>query len=196
MPAIPDLAGAPSWLPALVILVGTFIHEDLATLAAGILVAEGGTSIEVALPTLYLGVTVGDVGLYVFGRFATRIPGLRRFADGRRYRLLKVWFDERIFAKVFVVRFIPGLRMSGFATYGFFAIPFRRFMIWDILAVTLWTTGLFYLSYTFGKLTAHWLGVLQWPIIIGAAILPLFFAKHLSQRILSRDVEKRDAGMR
>ena len=192
MPAIPHLSGAPSWLPALVILVGTFIHEDLATLAAGILVAEGGTSIEVALPTLYVGVMVGDLGLYAFGRFATRIPGLRRFADGHRYRLLKAWFDERIVAKVFVVRFIPGLRMSGFATYGFFAIPFRRFLLWDMLAVTAWTTGLFYLSYTFGKLTAHWLGVLQWPIIIGAAILPLLFAKHLTRTILSPDKGKQD----
>lgn len=191
---IPDFTSAPAWLVVLAIFAGTFIHEDLATVAAGILVAEGGSSIELALPTLYVGVMVGDLGLYAFGRLAARTRILSRFADGGRYRAVKAWFDERVVAKVFVVRFVPGLRMSAYATYGFFAMPFRRFILWDMLAVTVWTTGLFYLSYTFGKLTAHWLGVLQWPIIIGAAVIPLLFAKHLAQKVLPHDDKKQDKG--
>src|SRR5580704_150536 len=65
LPATPP--GDP-WLLVLAIIVGTFIHEDIATVATGILVADGVTSVGVALPALYIGIVAGDVGLYGIGR--------------------------------------------------------------------------------------------------------------------------------
>ncbi len=155
------------------IIAGTFIHEDIATVATGILVADGVTSVGVALPALYVGIVAGDLGLYGIGRLVALNRISRRLAGGRRFSTLKIWLDERLVAGVFMVRFLPGLRMPAYTTYGFFAMPFRTFLVSVIFAASIWTTGLFYLSYEFGALTADWLGVLRWPVIVVAAIVPL-----------------------
>lgn len=173
-------SGAP-WLIALAIIAGTFIHEDIATVLTGMLVADGVTSIGVALPALYCGIVLGDIGLYGLGRLIALNRISRRVADGQRFMALKVWLDERLVAGVFMVRFLPGLRMPAYTTYGFFAMPLRRFVISVIFAASIWTTGLFYLSYKFAALTADWLGMLRWPVIVVATILPLLAIRHLVQ---------------
>ncbi|MGH6748372.1 MAG: DedA family protein [Methyloceanibacter sp.] len=161
------------WFAATAIIAATFIHEDIATVATGMLVADGVTSVGVALPALYAGIVAGDLGLYGIGRLVALNRISERFARGSRFSALKLWLDERLVAGVFLVRFLPGLRMPAYTTYGFFAMPFKRFVVSVIFAASLWTTGLFFLSYQFGTLTAEWLGLLRWPAIIFAAILPL-----------------------
>lgn len=161
------------WFAATAIIAATFIHEDIATVATGMLVADGVTSVGVALPALYAGIVAGDLGLYGIGRLVALNRISERFAGGSRFSALKLWLDEQLVAGVFLVRFLPGLRMPAYTTYGFFAMPFKRFVVSVIFAASLWTTGLFFLSYQFGTLTAEWLGLLRWPAIIFAAILPL-----------------------
>jgi membrane protein DedA with SNARE-associated domain len=178
------------WLLVLAIIAGTFIHEDIATVSTGMLVADGVTSVSVALPALYVGIIAGDLGLYGIGRLVALNRISERFAGGSRFSALKLWLDERLVAGVFLVRFLPGLRMPAYTTYGFFAMPFRRFVVSVILAASLWTTGLFFLSYQFGTLTADWLGVLRWPAIIVAAILPLVAIERIVRGRVPTDVKE------
>ncbi len=161
------------WLAGLAIIAATFIHEDIATVATGMLVADGVIGAGVALPALYTGIVAGDMGLYGIGRLVALNRMAQRMAGGKRFSALKIWLDERLVAGVLMVRFLPGLRMPAYTTYGFFAMPFRRFVVSVIFAASLWTTGLFYLAYAFGALTAQWLAVLRWPVMILAAVLPL-----------------------
>ena len=121
------------------------------------------------------------------------IASPKRIAAGGRFSALKIWLDERLVAGVFFVRFLPGLRMPAYTTYGFFAMPFRRFVVSVILAASIWTTGLFYLSYEFGTLTADWLGVLRWPAIIIAAIVPLLAIERIMRgRVPADGQDERD----
>jgi membrane protein DedA with SNARE-associated domain len=182
------LPGNP-WLLVLAIIAGTFIHEDIATVATGILVADGVTSVGVALPALYIGIVAGDLGLYGIGRLVALNRISRRLAGGRRFSTLKIWLDERLVAGVLMVRFLPGLRMPAYTTYGFFAMPFRSFLVSVIFAASIWTTGLFYLSYEFGALTADWLGVLRWPVIVIAAIVPLLAIERIVRGRVPTDVQ-------
>jgi membrane protein DedA with SNARE-associated domain len=182
-------SGRDPWLLVPAIIVGTFIHEDIATVATGMLVAEGVTSVGVALPALYVGIVTGDLGLYGTGRLVALNFLSESRRGGRRFLALKMWLDERIVPGVLMVRFIPGLRMPAYTTYGFFAMPFRRFVVSVILAASIWTTGLFYLSYEFGALTVDWLGVLRWPVIIIAAIVPLLTIGRIVRGRVPVDVE-------
>lgn len=189
------LPAGPSSAPllvALAIIAATFIHEDIATVATGILVADGVTSIGVALPALYIGIVAGDLGLYGFGRLIALNRISKRFADTRRFSAFKIWLDERLVAGVFIVRFLPGLRMTAYTTYGFFAMPFRRFVVSVVLAASIWTSGLFYLSYQFGSLTVEWLGALRWPILILAAVAPLIAVERLLRHRISPEEHEED----
>jgi membrane protein DedA with SNARE-associated domain len=176
-----SVAAEAPWLIGIAIIAGTFIHEDLATVVTGMLVADGVVNAWVALPSLYAGIVLGDIGLYGMGRLIAQNRLSKRLSRGRRFSRLKVWLDERLVAGVFMVRFMPGLRMSAYTTYGFFAMPLRRFVISVVLAASIWTTALFLLSYKFAALTSHWLGVLRWPVLIVAVIVPLVVARHLIQ---------------
>ncbi len=185
--ALQAIPAEATWLMALAIIAGTFVHEDIATVVAGMLVADGVISISVALPALYIGIVAGDIGLYGLGRLIALNRISRRVSARRRFAALKVWLDERLVTGVFLVRFLPGLRMPAYTTYGFFAMPLRRYVISVIIAAAIWTPALFYLSYRFAALTADWLGVLRWPIIIGAIIAPLLVLRHLVQGRLPTD---------
>jgi membrane protein DedA with SNARE-associated domain len=181
------------WLLVLAIIAATFIHEDIATVATGILVADGVTSVGVALPALYVGIIAGDLGLYGIGRLVALNRLSRRLAGGRRFSALQLWLDERLVAGVFIVRFLPGLRMPAYTTYGFFAMPFRSFLVSVIFAAMIWTTGLFFLAYQFGALTADWLGVLRWPVIVIAVIVPLLVVERMVRsRVPSDDGDEGD----
>ena len=188
-PDIVSTIHAEPWLLASAIIAATFIHEDIVTVATGMLVADGVTSVGVALPALYIGIVAGDLGLYGMGRLVALNRISKRLAGGRRFSALRIWLDERLVAGVFLVRFLPGLRMPAYTTYGFFAMPFRRFVGSVIVAASIWTTGLFYLSYEFGTLTADWLGVLRWPLITIAAIAPLLAIERIMRGRVPADVQ-------
>ena len=177
--AWPPAATEDPWLIALAIIAATFVHEDIATVTTGMLVADGVIGADIALPALYIGIMAGDVALYGLGRLIALGRFLPNGWDGARFSALKAWLGQRLVAGVLMVRFLPGLRLPAYSTYGFFALPFRRFAIAVVFAVSLWTTGLFYLAYEFGDLTAHWLGILRWPVMISAAIVALFSVERI-----------------
>jgi membrane protein DedA with SNARE-associated domain len=185
--SITSIAGQDPWLTVLVIVAATFIHEDLATVAVGIAAAENVTSVPIALSALFSGVVLGDLGLYGLGRLIALFNLSERFLDHARVEALKIWLDRRLTLGVFIVRFLPGLRLSAYTTYGFLAMPFFRFVLSAVLAASVWTTGLFYLSYAFGALTERWLGYWQWPAVVFALACPLLLVRRLLRRKVSTD---------
>ena len=183
------------WLVAITIVSATLIHEDLATIAAGIVVADGIIGAEVALPALYIGILTGDLVLYSIGRLIALHRFSNRFLSRKRLAAFKVWLHGRLMLGVFVVRFLPGLRVSAYVIFGFFAMPLKRFVASDCLATVIWTSGLFYLSYAFGTLTAQWLGYWRWPAIILAFGVPIFLIQHFMRREGPPEVIKPDGNI-
>ena len=72
-------AGHHPLLQATAIVLGTFILEDAATVIAAIQTADGSLSGPLALASLYVGIAVGDLGLYGLGWLAARFPPVTRF---------------------------------------------------------------------------------------------------------------------
>ena len=66
---------AAEWLPlwkAAGFFFATFILEDAAAIGAGLLLAAGQISWPAAFVSCFLGIWLGDVGLYALARFAGR----------------------------------------------------------------------------------------------------------------------------
>ena len=66
-------AGHHPLLQATAIVLGTFILEDAATVIAAMQTADGSLSGPLALASLYVGIAVGDLGLYGLGWLAATI---------------------------------------------------------------------------------------------------------------------------
>ncbi len=167
------LAGSEPLLQAALVVLGTFILEDVTTIMVAILVADGDVPLIAALAGLYGGVILGDLGLYGLGRAASMHDGARKLGEHKRLAPFRLWLDTRLILTVFAVRFIPGLRLPTYTASGFFRLPFRRFALTVIAATTLWTTLLFTLTYYLGAMTAQTLGPWRW--LIGLAIAGMLF---------------------
>ena len=142
---------------ALVLALTTLLLEDLAIAAGVALAAQGAISWGLSLAAVAGGIAAGDVGLYAMGLAAARVPGLRR----RRMRERSEWVRTRLLGHlptaVLLARVIPGLRLVTYTAAGFLRVPLLPFCAWVLLAVSIWTAGLYALSAAIGQaLAARW----------------------------------------
>ncbi|MBB2202447.1 DedA family protein [Gluconacetobacter tumulisoli] len=161
-------AGASPFLQALAIIIGTFILEDAATIMTAMEVQTGQVSIQLALVALYIGIVVGDLGLYGLGRLAALWPPMRRWiavphADGKQKGDdSQGWFGRNVFRIVFISRFIPGARLPLYTACGFFRASIGRFAVAAVMATLIWTSLLFAVSLRVGQFLIDHLGEWKW----------------------------------
>lgn len=164
--ALRAAAAAHAWWLPLAVIFWTVILEDTATIVVGLLVANHVLPPGLVAASLACGIAIGDSISFGIGRLARVFPALERFAKSPRLAGLEGWLAEHIFSSVFVTRFLPGLRLTIYVTYGFLGIPFRKFFPPALLAALSWTALLFGLFYAFGRLAFGWYGLIRWPLII------------------------------
>ncbi|WP_428375215.1 DedA family protein [Lichenicoccus sp.] len=162
-------AGASPLAQAVTIILGTFILEDAATVLTGIEVQSGGLTVAVALPALYSGIVLGDLGLYGLGRLAALVPRINRLVSAERHVRGREWLSGKVFRVVMVSRFIPGARLPTYTACGFLRADFGRFVMAAVLATSVWTSLLFLLSMRVGELLMQHFGAWRWAGAIGFA---------------------------
>ena len=175
------LLAADPLVLGLAIALFTFVLEDAATVASGLLSAEGLIHPLWALGALYAGIVLGDFGLYGFGRLARENRWARRLLEKRRVALTRDWMSRRLFATVFGARFVPGLRLPTYTACGFFGLSFLRFAIYTAAAAAAWTTLLFIVIFSFGRWAVEELGPWRWAlgaaIVVAILVLPRLFPR-------------------
>jgi membrane protein DedA with SNARE-associated domain len=149
-------------LQAAVIIGGTFVLEDAATLLAAMQVASGALSLPLALGSLYAGIVLGDLGLYGLGFLSASHSWAKRLVPPHRRDLGHSWVRQRVFRLVLVSRFVPGLRLPTYTTLGFLHAPLLHFAAAAIVATLIWTSGLFFVSLHLGTLMMQYLGIWRW----------------------------------
>lgn len=126
-----------------ILAASTWISEDLACITAGTLAAQGEISFFLATLACFVGIFIGDVGLFVIGRV-----GGRRILE---YRITKRLFDSDLFGRaahfieryglwtVFLSRFTFGLRLPIYLLAGMLKTSFWKFTFYFLLATIVWT---------------------------------------------------------
>jgi membrane protein DedA with SNARE-associated domain len=156
-------------LLAVLLFAATFVVEDGATIAAGVMVAQTGIDPAVPLAAVVMGTAVGDIALYGLGRWG----GSTAFGIKLRSRSDVVraeqWIAGRALMMVFAARFLPGSRLPVFIASGLIAAPFVPVVA--IIAVTtpFWTGGLFTMAWLAGEAGAR--DLLTAALPVGAALL-------------------------
>lgn len=164
------LAGHSALFQACAIIVGTFILEDAATVAAAMQVQQGALSPVLALVALYAGIVLGDLGLYGLGRLGAMIPWVERQLPPRRQETIRAWMSGRIFKVVLISRFLPGLRLPTYTTCGFVRADFRKFTLAAVIATSCWTSLLFATSLRLGQFLMDHLGAWRWAGAAGFVV--------------------------
>jgi len=172
-----DGMGSPGAI-ALGLALTTLLLEDLAIAAGVALATHGAISWALSLVAVGVGIAAGDMGLYVLGLAATRVPLLKRRFVGARSERARSHIARRLPAAVLLARVIPGLRLATYGACGFVRVPLLPFTAWVMVAVTLWTAGLYAVSVALGRTLAHTLGLppavaVALPIVALAALVPM-----------------------
>lgn len=174
-------AGTPLVI-ALALALTTLLLEDLAIAAGVALAAQGAISWELSIAAVAGGIALGDLGLYALGRGATRLPWLRRRFGGQRSDWARGKIATQLGSAVLLARVIPGLRLATYTACGFVGVPMLPFTAWVVLAVSLWTAGLYGLSAAIGHALAHALG-LPLPVAVALPVVALALAFPLLRRL-------------
>ncbi len=115
-----------SWPVLLTLAAGTLVSEDLAAVAAGFLVADGGLPLAPAVIAVWAGIWAGDVALWLGGRL---------FRTTRRDHLV----TRHPATAIITSRFLPGTRLAVYVAAGAAGVPFATFAGWSALATAVWT---------------------------------------------------------
>jgi len=165
--ALLKACGSSSLLQGLAVIVGTFILEDATTVLSAIAVQGRSLAWSVALAALYIGIVLGDLGLYGLGALAARWPYARRWISLPTHDRGRAWFSSHTVRAVAVSRFIPGARLPVYTACGFFGAPFGRFALTAVGATLVWTSALFALSLRAGEFLLRCSGSWRWIGIAG-----------------------------
>lgn len=120
----------------------TLVSEDLACVAAGLLIQQGAISAVGGVSSCAVGIFAGDLGLWAIGRASgtalshwswiqTRLASASSTAASRLARGAPL--------AIVASRFLPGSRLPLYVTAGVLRVSARAFAFWSAVAVLLWT---------------------------------------------------------
>ncbi len=144
-------------LPALflLIIVATFITEDLTAISVGVMVAQGRVEFLFGVIACFLGIFIGDILLYLAGRYLGR-PAVARaplkwFVSEKAVEKSSVWFARQGVKVIFASRFVPGARLPTYFAAGLLRTKFWWFTFYFAIACAVWTPLLVGLSAWLGE---------------------------------------------
>lgn len=172
-------------LLVLVIVVATFILEDLATITVALLASHMVIDGAIAVAALVLGTVLGDLAVYYVARRAAHMPLVARFLGGPALRPVLAWLERHALGMVLIARFTPGLRLPVFAGAGSLKVPARGFAVVIGLSTLVWTPGLYWAASSVGMAGLERYGMLGW--VLPAGLIAAFL---LAPRLVSELVNR------
>ncbi len=166
------------------IIGATLVSEDLTSIGVGLAIRDGLLPLLPALLATFLGIYVGDVGLWAAGRYGGRRALRWRIVSRLPLATLErlgLWLDAHPAAAIIGSRFVPGTRLALYVAAGVWGRRPWRFIAWMAVAVALWTPFIVLSTYWLGPAVAapleRWFGS-SWLTRI-ATLLLLFAALRL-----------------
>ncbi|MFY9608809.1 MAG: alpha/beta fold hydrolase [Blastocatellia bacterium] len=151
---VPKAMGVTALVLMMLIAASTLVSEDLTCIGAGVMVAQGRIDFAAAALACFLGIFVGDVLLFLAGRYLGR-PALARaplkwFVRPDDVERSSAWFTRRGIVVIAASRFVPGMRLPTYFAAGLLNTKLFRFSIYFLLAAIVWTPLLVGLSSVVG----------------------------------------------
>lgn len=166
------------------IAIATFISEDLTCIGAGLLAARGLIGFFPAAAACFIGIFVGDMGLYLVGRWLGR-PAVKRaplkwMVSESDLKRSAEWFSVRGPAIIIASRFLPGSRLPTYFSAGVIGAGFWMFSFYFLVAALIWTPLLVGLSMLVGQELIAYFSLYReyalW-VVLGAVLLLLMIVK-------------------
>jgi len=166
---------------ALSIFFATFIYEDGATLLAATLSAGGSLDPRIGLLTTFLGIWVGDMGLYgvgsSFGRRTAQSRWLQKYLRPESLAKAEGWFLKHGSFALVMSRAIPGSRLPLYVAAGALRLPVRMFAKTTAVCSAVWVSAIFAIWRFIPKTSSGHQKFLPWLITALVLFAPWLLGK-------------------
>ncbi|MDX1618632.1 MAG: alpha/beta fold hydrolase, partial [Balneolaceae bacterium] len=168
----------------ILIIFSTFISEDLTCIGAGLLAARGIIGFWPATAACFIGIFIGDVGLYLIGRLlgraALKRAPIKWFVTESDLEQSADWFKVKGPAIIIASRFVPGSRLPTYFSAGVIGAGFWMFTLYFLAAALIWTPLLVGISMLVGTELLRYFEVYQnyavW-VLLGTIFILFLFVK-------------------
>jgi membrane-associated protein len=129
------------------------VPSETSVITAGVVAAAGDLSLPLVILFAATGAFAGDNTSYWIGaRYGTRIND--RFFQSEKARRRIAWAQRQVQERggelIVIARFIPGGRTVVTLSSGTLGYPWRRFVVFDAIAATIWALYASLLGYLGG----------------------------------------------
>jgi membrane protein DedA with SNARE-associated domain len=140
-----------------------------------LLIQEGVLGWWPGLLGCFVGIYVGDLGLWLLGRLAGRQLFERSWIAPERLNTLGHWFEDRGWIAIIAARFLPGTRLPLYVAVGMLGRHGWRFALWTLLAALVWTPllvgGVALIGPDIVAVFRDWLGIGWLALLATAGVL-------------------------
>ncbi len=135
---------------------GMPIPEEVAVIFAGVVSSQGHLEPKLAVAACLFGALLGDSVMYAIGyhfghSLMAKHPKLGKFVGAEREADFEQSILRHGFKVMLLARFMVGVRGPVYLAAGVVRMPFRRFLLWDLVCASLVVGTFFSLSYFYGK---------------------------------------------
>jgi membrane protein DedA with SNARE-associated domain len=180
---------------ALSIFFATFIYEDGATLLAATLSAGGSLDPRIGLFATFLGIWVGDMGLYglgsSLGRRTTQSRWLQKYLKPESLAKAEGWFARHGSLALVMSRAIPGSRLPLYVAAGALRLPVRVFAKTTAICSVVWVSAIFAIWRFTPKVSSGHQRLLSWLLTAFVLFAPWLLSNRA--RSLGRWFQKRQS---
>ena len=137
------------------VVVTPFLPGDSLLFVAGTIAASGELNVHALVLLLIAAAIAGDSLNYSIGRYLG--PRVFRFDDSRFFKRAYVdrthaFFERHGGKAIIIARFVPIIRTYAPFVAGIGAMPYRRFLMFNVSGAVLWVALLTYAGFFFGNL--------------------------------------------
>lgn len=138
------------------------LPEEVAIVIAGVASAQGHLAWEWAFAACLAGALVGDCVMYAIGYYGGRTllyahPRFAKLLGAQREARFEAAIQRHAFKVMLLSRFLVGIRGPVYLAAGIVRLPFRIYVLSDLVCATLVVGFFFGLSYAFGEVVAGWI---------------------------------------
>jgi membrane protein DedA with SNARE-associated domain len=172
---------------------GLPIPEEAAIVVAGVLSSQQQLDWRIAYAACLGGAIVGDTCMYAIGHrwghgiFTSHPRFAKLFAAENEQQFQKA-VDAHALKVMLVARFLVGIRAPVYVMTGVVRLPFRSFLLYDLISASLVVSVVFALSYVFGEQVAAWVRHAEIRativvLLVVIAVLAILYYRHREQVI-------------
>jgi len=147
----------------------SYLLEDAAIVGAALLSVEGTLSIHLGILAVFIGIASGDIGLFYIGRYSHKYKWVQQRLSHPKVITIQKKLQTNAFLNVFLIRFLPGLRGTGYLVCGALHIKPMTFFLSVGLATLLWSIVVYASVFALGD--ALWLEDALWRWVLAPLLI-------------------------